>query len=136
MPHAYQVLWHLDVDTVETNGVSVQSRDAQQANLSIIPSAPLGLGLALVMGQEFPEWQGWKAIKDHQQGQYAPIPTACYQLRATGPVRLVTLLYPTRAAELCPVRAVGATADVHDTTLRLRMADGEELVLDEAEFVK
>jgi hypothetical protein len=89
------------------------------------------LAVSVVSGQESPEWQGWKTIKEHQQGQYAPAPAVVYALESGGSVRIVTCLYPTRAGEICPVRTVQAGSEVTDVDLRLVLADGSELSLDE-----
>jgi len=84
-----------------------------------------------VSGQESPEWQGWKTIKEHQQGQYAPAPAVVYALASHRSLRLVTCLYPTRLGATCPVRAVEAGSEVTDVDLRLILADGTELELGE-----
>jgi hypothetical protein len=129
--HSYQVLWHLNADSAETDGLAVHSTDAGQSNLSIVPAALPGLGVDLVSGQESPEWQGWIAVKHHQQGEYAPAPTAVYRLQAAGPVRLVTVLYPTRAGEACPIYALEASSDVDETRIGLRLTDGSAIGLSE-----
>jgi hypothetical protein len=85
----------------------------------------------VVSGQEAPEWQGWVAIKNHQQGEYAPTPTAIYEWTVAGPARLVTLLYPTRPGETCPLAAVNASTDVAARDIRLSLLDGKVAVLDE-----
>ncbi len=133
-PHTYEVLWHLDGGTPEVRGLAVLGRDAGQPNLAILPAPLAGLDLDLVAGQEAPEWQGWKAIGSHQQGEFAPAPTAVYRLTATGPARLVTLLYPTRVGEACPVRAVEAAPAVGATAVGLTPADGRRVALDEANY--
>ncbi|MGH2558822.1 MAG: alginate lyase family protein [Thermomicrobiales bacterium] len=132
--HEYEALWHFDAETAETDGLTAQSCDPGEPNLTILPADLAGIGVETVRGQESPEWQGWKAIKDHQQGQYVGTPTAIYRWSAAGPVRLVTLLYPTRAGETCPVRAVSAEASDNETVVAFTLADGGQVVLDEIEF--
>ncbi len=129
--HTYQVLWHLNTDAVATEDTCVRSVDPGQPSLSILPAQTPGLSLAVVSGQEAPEWQGWKAIKNHQQGEYASTQTAVYEWTARGPVRLVTLLYPTRSGETCPLAAVNASSDVAARDIRLSLLDGKVAVLDE-----
>jgi hypothetical protein len=129
--HSYQVLWHLDVERVQVEGLSACSQDTGQPNLCLLAAGGTGLEMNVVSGQESPEWQGWKTIKEHQQGQYAPAPAVVYDLATSGPVRLVTCLYPTRPGESCPVRAVQAGSDVADVDLRLVLIDGSEMALDE-----
>ena len=129
--HTYQMLWHLDADAVTVEGLSVRSADAGVANLAIIPAQATGLTIAVVSGQEAPEWQGWKAIKNHQQGEYAATPTAIYEWTGRGPTRLVTLLYPLRAGETSPVTAVNASSDIAGLAIRLTLANGETATLSE-----
>jgi hypothetical protein len=134
--HRYQVLWHLDAGRVRAEGLSVYSDDPDCANLCLLAAGRTGLEVAVVSGQESPDWQGWKTIKEHQQGQYAPAPAVVYSLETSGPVRLVTCLYPMPAGEKSPVRAVQAGSKVADTDLRLVLADGGELDLDERRWGK
>ncbi|MCC9075634.1 heparinase II/III family protein [Litorilinea aerophila] len=134
--HSYQALWHFDTEeaaviSLPEGGVAIASQDPETANLTIVPARLAGLTARVVAGQEEPEWQGWKAILNHQQGQYAPAPTALVEWQAQGPVRLVTLLYPTRAGEECPVVGVEADGDVAATQVRVHLADGEVVALDE-----
>ena len=116
--HTYQLLWHLNAAAVEANGLSVRSADRGQPNLALIPSQTTGMSVRVVSGQETPEFQGWKGIKNHQQGEYVPTPTAIYEWAVRGPARLVTLLYPTRPGETCPVAAVTRSSDVAATEIR------------------
>jgi hypothetical protein len=85
----------------------------------------------VVSGQESPEWQGWKTVAEHRQGEYAPAPAVVYALSARGPVRLVTCLYPARPGEVCPLQAVAAGSGVDETGVRLVLRDGTQLDLDE-----
>jgi hypothetical protein len=132
--HRLQVMWHLDAGQVEIQEGTVRSADAGLPNLTICPASEAGLQVQVVSGQEEPEFQGWKAVKNHQQGEYEPTPTALYEGVIHGPTRLVTLLYPTPAGQDCPVSAVSAAAGSADTVIRLAMADGTEQVLDERSF--
>jgi len=132
--HTYQVLWHLNADLAKDDGLTVCSCDPDRPNLTVVPAELPGLSVALVAGQESPEWQGWKTTKHHQQGQYAPTPAAVYQWATAGPVRLVTLLYPTRPGERCPVIALTAAADVSEVLVRLTTKDGGQISLSEVDF--
>lgn len=122
-PHHYQWLWHFAGDQAETAGITARSTDAGQPNLTILPAALPGLSLALVTGQAEP-WQGWKAIKDHQQGEYVPAATAIYEATAAGSFRQATLLYPTRPGQTCPVLSLELTAE---DSVRLTLANGQTL---------
>ena len=130
-PHTYQFLWHINAGAVETDGGAVRSADPDQPNLAIIPAQVADLSVRVASGQEAPEFQGWVAIKNHQQGEYAPTPTAIYEWTVAGPARLVTLLYPTRPGATCPVATVNAPADVAASEIRLALLDGTIAELDE-----
>ncbi len=134
-PHEYEVLWHFATEGAGTAGLTVRAVGTDRPGLSVIPAAVPGLDVAIVAAQEAPEWQGWRAILDHQQGQYAPTPTAVYRLAVVGPARLVTLLYPTRPGGPCPVRAVTAAVDPVGTAIRMILADGGTVDLDEGDFL-
>jgi hypothetical protein len=129
-PHHYQALWHLNTETAERDGLRVCSADGGRPNLAIVPSAVPGLSVAVACGQESPEFQGWKAIKNHQQGEYMPTPTAVYEWETSGPMRLVTVLYPTRAHETCPIASVEAGTGVDDHDMRVVMTDGRVVDVD------
>jgi hypothetical protein len=137
--HTYQLLWHLNADQVAVDGLTVRGADHGQPNLTILPAQTTDLTVRLVSGQETPEFQGWKAIKNHQQGEYVATPTALYEwtvvdATTAGPARLVTLLYPTRAGAACPVAAVRASSDVAATAIQLTMLDGATINLDEKDL--
>jgi hypothetical protein len=50
------------------------------------------------------------------------------------PAWLVTLLHPPLPGETCPVAAVTASSDVAAAEIRVALADGEVVVLDEDEL--
>ena len=139
--HMYQWLWHLDTETATINdspdgwALIARSQDEGQANVSLIPANRADLRARIVKGAEEPEFQGWKAIKNHQQGEFAPTPTVIYETRAEGPLRLVTVIYPTRPGETCPIRWVETSGNSLDTTFLLQLTeDGRHIILDEADF--
>jgi hypothetical protein len=101
--HEYEILWHLNTGMPAVRGKALCSEDGAAANLAIVPADLLDLTLSIVSGQEEPEWQGWRSIKNHQQGEYEPIPTAIYRWQAAGAVRLATLLVPLQQGKLHPV---------------------------------
>lgn len=130
-PHTYQVLWHLNAAGAEADGLTARGNDAGEPNLTIVPAGIDGLRIAIVAGQESPEWQGWKATRHNAQGPYEPAPTAVYEWTVAGPARLVTLLYPTAPGAACPVRAVSAAPDPAASAVRLTLADGGAVDVDE-----
>jgi hypothetical protein len=132
--HHCQALWHLNAQVVVLEGGTVRTDDAGWANLSIIAASEPPPSVSIVSGQEWPEWQGWMTIKNRAQGQYAPQPVAIFDVAVSKPVRLVTVLYPTPAGAACPIAAVSAAADVAATSIRLALADGHAVELDETTF--
>ena len=112
----------------------VHSSDAGLPNLTICAAAEAKLQAQVVSGKEAPEFQGWKAVRNHQQGEYEPTPTALYEGVIHGPTRLVTLLYPIPAGQACPVAVVSAGVGEADTEICLKLADGTQQVLDEGNF--
>jgi hypothetical protein len=121
--HFYETLWHLDGEPVQVKGNSVST-----GALSILCSGTGGM--ALVKGQEYPEWQGWIPGESRKQGDYIPIPTLIRSLRGEQ-VRAVTLLYP-GARENSP-GAVEAGSSPEDTHILIRYKGGE-LSLNENDY--
>lgn len=132
--HSYQSLWHLNTLQAVAQGTTAASSDADSPNLTIIAAGVPETALELVQGQESPEFQGWKAIKNHQQGEFAPTATAIYRWQAAGAHRCVTLLYPTPQGELCPFTGVAAASNLQDTRIELELAGGGTVILDESQF--
>lgn len=132
--HTYQALWHFEGENARANACIAESTDTNRPNLAIIIPENAGVALELVCGQEEPEWQGWKSILDSQQGQYAPAPTATCSWSATGPTRLVTLLYPMQAGASCPIRAIDAEPSATVTRITLHTTGGTTYTFDESSF--
>lgn len=120
--HTYEWLWHFDSEHAVCQHLTARTFEPGQANLTVLPTPLDGLVLGIVCGQEEP-WQGWKAIKDHQQGEYEPVAAALYEASVTGSFRQATLLYPTRPHETCPVVSVSLT---DDGSVELVLADGQK----------
>ena len=134
--HEYEILWHLDTGMPAVRGTALFSQDDGAANVAIIPADVTDLELSIVSGQEEPEWQGWRSIKNHQQGEYEPIPTAIYRWQVTTAARLVTLIVPLRPGESSPVARVEASADPGEMTVILHLADGGTQAIDEADYLR
>jgi hypothetical protein len=130
--HTLQMLWHFDTESAAVVDGAVFSADAGQPNLSVLPARQAELALRVATAAAEPVWQGWKSIKDHQQGEYVPAPTALCEGSFEGAVRLVTLLYPTPAGVICPVAWVEASRALDETRIELHLVNGETLELDEA----
>jgi hypothetical protein len=135
-PHTYDVLWHFNTETAALtadNAFAVVSHDAGEPNLAVIAAEVPGLNMHLIIGKEDP-WQGWKSTGG-VQGEYAPAPTADFELSSAGPVRLVTLVYPIAAGEKCPVVKVEAGAEPHEKTMRFVLHDGAVVEINEGDYV-
>lgn len=100
-PHTYESLFHLDAPSataeLETGVVITQNPDS--ANLAIVPLVVDGLKVSIVKGQEDPV-QGWA---NHP---WRAIPTAIYTINGAGEQRFVTVLYPMRKGESCPIESL------------------------------
>lgn len=135
--HDYQSLWHYNTDAASIaadNPLASHSQDNDQPNLAIIAADNPKLSLSIVSAQEAPEWQGWKSPAHGRQKSELPAPTADYRLSASGPQRLVTLLYPLPAGASCPVTRITAESALDATAVSLHLGDGQTVVLDEAAF--
>jgi hypothetical protein len=134
--HRYQSLWHFNTDTASItpqNPLAAASADAAQPNLTIIPADDTRPSAQIVSGAETPEWQGWKAY-GQVQGNYLPAPTLIHEWRVVGPLRVVTLLYPTPHNALCPVVRLTAPPAPAATGISLYLRSGDVLALDEKDF--
>ncbi len=88
--HTYSNLFHLDaVDAaLDPATLAVQTTNADQANLALIPVDRDGLTVRIVKGQEDPV-QGWAPMASHRA-----VPTPIYEKRGSCPQTFVTLLVP------------------------------------------
>ena len=123
--HDYELLWHLEAQSITQNGLHLRA-----GTLNILTSdAPIETaGLNTVYGQRFPERQGWLS-GGGIQNRHRPIHTAQYWLHGQT-LRFVTVLYPD-GGKCCPLCRVDASLCTDDTQLRLHLADGNVLELDE-----
>ena len=131
---SYEILWHLATGEPAVEGASVVSRDQGEPNIALYCAGPETQRLEVVSGREEPEWQGWRAIETHQQGEHAPTPTAVYSGRFGEPTRIVTVLIPVKPGEQSVITGVSAGTNVDKTTVELGVRTGERVVLDERSF--
>jgi hypothetical protein len=124
-PHRYDILWHFDENPLELSLARVSSRA-----ITLIHSGGPG-GMAILRGQERPEWQGWLTGGFGIQGDYFPAHTMVHSLYG-GNLRLVTLLYPCKSGA-CPVTVVEADRAPENTNILIRCGKGE-LVLREENY--
>lgn len=124
-PHSYELLWHLDSDTLRADGLQVQA-DSLHVLVPEVTMEKASLGV--VRGQQFPEWQGW-VCNSAIQMDYRPLYAVQYRLEAQN-VRWVTVLYPDGGEE-CPIAGVEASLDCTDTQITLRLKNGESWTISE-----
>ncbi|WP_409346049.1 alginate lyase family protein [Paenibacillus sp. MBLB4367] len=132
--HNYEFLWHLACESAVVFGETSFTLNEDGPNLTIITNRTGNLTGKIVQGQTEPEWQGWKNTPIFAQGEYGSAPAVVYDLTAVGPIRTVTLLFPTNTGERCPVKVLEASGDVRDRQIRLGLIDGQSLVIDENEI--
>jgi hypothetical protein len=134
LDHNYEILWHFESDSVAVNQLKVSSINPGGANIMILPSQVKSLYVDIIKGQEKLEWQGWKPIKQKNQGQYIPSPTAAYKFNSIHPIRVVTLIHPTKPGENSPISKVEALEQVQDKSIRITLENGKQLFINEADY--
>jgi dienelactone hydrolase len=106
-PHSYQVLFHLDAESVDMDrehGI-VETKDPATANIRIVPLSGQDLKTNIIRGQETPVVQGWLP-RGHGIRGVRPIPTVVYERRSAKPVRFLTVLQPLRDTNQNRVSAI------------------------------
>ncbi len=126
--HCYDVLWHIDSQSLAANGLSVKAD-----NLRILVGCDDAekVGLEICRGRKKPSMQGWTA-NSMKQGDYRPIYAAIHKLWAKD-MRHVTVLYPD-GGDSVGVCSVEAGAEIADTKITLCTDDGQRIVLDENDY--
>lgn len=131
--HSYEFLWHLHSESAVVQGLNSFTLNHEGPNLTLLTNRMENLTVKIVKGQTEPEWQGWNNTHTFAQGEYAPAPVAVYDLTAAGPIRVVTLLFPTDTGERCPVKEVEASGEFGDRQIRLHLLNGQSIEIDENE---
>ncbi|MFW5835857.1 MAG: alginate lyase family protein [bacterium] len=133
--HSYEILWHFATGEVTVDGDALYSDDVDEPNIALFCARPAGGHLEVVSGRESPEWQGWRSVGTHQQGEYEPTPTAVYSGRFQKPTRVVTVLSPVPAGRRSAIARVTAGTGMDDTVTELVLLDGSRVGLDESSFL-
>ncbi len=132
MEYSYESLFHLNADTAEVNPkiAAVVTRNTKEANLVLWPAATAKIDTTVVKGAKEEPVQGWA------NGPWRPVPTAVIAGKASGKVRIATVLYPLSPGAACPIQSIAllpVTADGKPddgaVALRLRFANGDEHTL-------
>jgi len=133
--HSYNVLWHFDSESVKQNGLSVISGEDDGPCITIKTPKLKDATLKIVCGcKDIGEWQGWKNLNKDVQDQYLPAPTAIYNYTSKEPIRIVTLLYPSKD-KYCKVVDIEASAKVYESQIKLFLDNGGIIELDELDYL-
>ena len=125
-PHTYDVLWHIDAESAQTNELNVKG-----ATLNIVVPNDAGLSVEIVSGQTEPVVQGW-TCNSAVQGDYRPVPTAIYRAEAKS-IRIVTILYPDGNEEMKIVKVI-ADRDINSKSITIITSDERTIQLDEQDI--
>jgi hypothetical protein len=126
--HQYQARWQLLTTStrLEPATHALETTDAAQPNLVIVPLLLNGLQVSSASAQESPEILGWNVRKD-MDPQNVPATTLLHTLSAPGPQLLLTLFIPLRAGQPNPVAAVAQGADARSATVTFK--DGHKFLV-------
>jgi hypothetical protein len=117
-PHKYQARWQLlttNTRIIPSTDV-LETTDAGQANIAIVPLLSKGLQVAAASGQESPEILGWNVRKD-MDPQNVPATTLLHTRIGAGPQLLLTLFVPLRPGQANPVASVTPGEDGYSATV-------------------
>lgn len=126
--HTYQARWQLLTTSTRIDSAThaLQTTDAGEPNLVIVPLLAEGLEVRAVSGQESPELLGWN-VRKAMYPQHVPATTLVHTRSGTGPQLLLTLFIPLKRGEANPVRSVKAGADDRSSTVTFN--DGRTLLI-------
>jgi hypothetical protein len=127
-PHKYQARWQLLTTNTRIDPATnvLETTDANQPNLVIVPLLSKGLEVAAVSGQESPEILGWNVRKD-MDPQNVPATTLLHTRTGTDPQLLLTLFIPLRIGQPNRVKNVTPGEDGHSATVTF--TDGREFLI-------
>ena len=138
--HAYESMFHLDAEAVETlgNGLSVETRNAGGGNLGIYGVAPPGTVVDIVSGRETPTVQGW--MPRNGISKCEPIPTPIFRAKGSGTLALSYVLCPIPPGAPSPVSSVeripGLAGELAAIGGRIVLRDGREVYFGQREAGK
>ena len=128
--HQYEVLWHLNANKTIELPLGVMTLDEDGKNIMVKAADQPGLKLAIISGEEEPEFQGWLPVGKGLQGEYAPCPTLKYTIASEQSLRIVTILYPVKQ-EICTVQSIEASYEIEDKEIRLILKSGQIIGIQE-----
>jgi hypothetical protein len=111
-------MFHLDADDIALDAKTLSAitkNKPGESNFVVAAMVMPGLSVTNQAGQEKPFVQGWV-----REGSYGmrKIPTPVYHLEATGPTKMIFVLYPVRPDEKAPAITVTSAQP-----LRIRFGD-------------
>lgn len=119
--HRYETLWHPNEASVR-----VTAHCLHTPKLSMLYAKEAKPEMQVVVGQESPEWQGFKIVSQ-LQGGYEPAPVASCIFQG-GDLRTVCVIY---LGENCPIVDVEAGSALTDQDITLLFADGSSWTIQE-----
>lgn len=106
-PHLYESTFHINAPQVwvEAGGSRVETRQPDEANLTLLPVSSHPFEVRVVCGQEEPVFQGWLP---ETRGYYQALerPVVSLNSKVTGPVHFFTILAPSPPGGVPSVRCV------------------------------
>jgi hypothetical protein len=126
--HTYQARWQLLTTNTRVDPAThvLETTDADQANIAIVPLLSHGLEVAAASGQESPELLGWN-VRKALYPQHVPATTLLHTRTGAGPQLLLTLFVPLRTGQANPVASVTPGDDGHSATVTL--TDGRKFLI-------
>lgn len=123
--HTCSNLFHLDADeaSADQETLVVSTREADRANVTLVPLATDGLTLRMVKGQENPV-QGWIPRENHRA-----IPTAIYEKTGTPTHLFVTVLMPHSGLQVPAFSGELLTTTEEMIAVRFDIQGSEDFVL-------
>jgi hypothetical protein len=116
--HTYQDRWQLLTTSTRIDPTShvLETTDANQPNLAIVPLLSKGLAVTAASAQESPEILGWNVRKD-MDPQNVPATTLLHTQTGSGPQLLLTLFVPLKSGQSNPIAAVSPGNDGISSTV-------------------
>lgn len=126
--HSYQDRWQLLTTHTHLDRAThaLETTDAGEANVAIVPLLTSGLKVRAVSAQEFPEILGWN-IRVYDNPRRVPATTLLHTLDSPGPRILLTLIVPLKPGEANPVATVTPGEDGRSATVTY--TDGRKFLI-------
>jgi len=116
--HSYQARWQLLTTHTHLDPAThvLETTDAGEANVAIVPLLSNGLKVRAVSAQEFPEILGWN-IRVYDNPRRVPATTLLHTETGAGPRILLTLIIPLKPGQANPVAKVTPAEDGRSATV-------------------